>query len=171
MNKDEFESVISELKQWGNVSSSVLYFEKKVCLMNNWPYAEIWSPNNDQKFMIWSGHWSNNEEYFEKYSKFSSFFKFSKGIGLIGQVWQQKKLLWINDLYNDKNFLRADLAVKCKLNSAISFPIIHNEKVILILCFFLEKISEVDIHLAEEIFSYSLEVGEIIQKFNINHEI
>ena len=64
MNKNEFESVISELKQWGNVSSSVLYFEKKVCLMNNWPYAEIWSPDNDQKFMIWSGHWSNNEEYF-----------------------------------------------------------------------------------------------------------
>ena len=162
MKSNDIENIIAELGQWENIVSAMIYFQKKVCILNNWPYAELWLPDKTNKFMTWAGYWSNKEEYFEKFTKYSSCFKFPKGIGLIGRVWQQNELQWVNDISRDKNILRIELAVKSKLNSAICFPIIYNSDVRLILSFFMEDINDIDLKNANVIFSFSNKIGKII---------
>ncbi len=166
MKSNDLENIIGELGQWGNIVSAMIYFEKKLCILNNWPYAELWLPDKSNKFMTWAGYWSNKEEYFERFSKYSSCFKFPKGIGLIGRVWQQNELLWINDISTDKNILRTELAVKSKLNSAICFPVIYDDEVRLILSFFMENINDIDIQRAGAIFSYSNKIGKTIENLS-----
>ncbi len=163
MKSNDIENIIAELGQWENIVSAMIYFQKKVCILNNWPYAELWLPDKTNKFMTWAGYWSNKEEYFEKFTKYSSCFKFPKGIGLIGRVWQQNELQWVNDISRDKNILRIELAVKSKLNSAICFPIIYNSDVRLILSFFMEDINDIDLKNANVIFSFSNKIGKIIE--------
>ena len=163
MKSNDIENIIAELGQWENIVSAMIYFQKKVCILNNWPYAELWLPDKTNKFMTWAGYWSNKEEYFEKFTKYSSCFKFPKGIGLIGRVWQQNELQWVNDISRDKNILRIELAVKSKLNSAICFPIIYNSDVRLILSFFMEDINDIDLKNANVILSFSNKIGKIIE--------
>ena len=166
MKSNDIENIIAELGQWGNIVSAMIYLQKKVCILNNWPYAELWLPDKTNKFMTWAGYWSNKEEYFEKFTKYSSCFKFPKGIGLIGRVWQQNELQWVNDISRDKNILRIELAVKSKLNSAICFPIIYNSDARLILSFFMEDINDIDLKNANVIFSFSNKVGKIIESMS-----
>ena len=166
MKSNDIENIIAELGQWENIVSAMIYFQKKVCILNNWPYAELWLPDKTNKFMTWAGYWSNKEEYFEKFTKYSSCFKFPKGIGLIGRVWQQNELQWVNDISRDKNILRIELAVKSKLNSAICFPIIYESDVRSILSFFMEDINDVDLKNADVIFSLSNKIGKIIESMS-----
>ena len=166
MDSNNLKTLINELKSWENINSAARFFIKNICQLNNWVYGEFWLPDKDNTFMIWSGCWSKDEDYFEKFSKFSLMHKFSKGVGLIGKIWEEKNLIWINDLFSNTNFLRTELAIKSRLNSAIGIPILNEEKVILLLCFFLNNLSSNDQENAKAIFSHSEEIGEILAKLD-----
>ena len=167
MNVKDIESLSSLLKQWDNFNSGVLFLTKMICTSNDWPYGEIWHPDANNEFMVWTGLCSRNDDYFEKFSKFSSLHKFAKGIGLIGKTWEQKKLLWLENVSVEGNFLRSSLAPVKGLNSAISFPILKNEDVICVLCFFLNKISLTDKQNAEFFFTHSGMIGEILVNLSL----
>ncbi len=162
MNKQDIESLCSQLKQWGNFDSGILFLIKMICKMNNWPYGEIWRPDIKDEFMSWSGYWSKNETFFERFSKFSSIHKFARGQGLIGRCWKEKKLLCTEDISKTKDFLRSDIASSCGLNAVITFPIINENEVLLLLCFFLNKLAANDQEKADLIFRYSEIIGKIL---------
>lgn len=166
MNAQDIESLSSLLKQWGNFNSGVLFLTKSICMSNDWPYGEIWRPDINNEFMIWSGFWSTNEDYFEKFSKFSSLHKFAKGVGLIGKTWKEKKLFWLENVSEESNFLRSSIAPVKGLNSAISFPIIGDDKVLCLLCFFLNKFSSNDLENAQLFFRHSETIGKILVNLN-----
>ena len=152
MNVKDIESLSSLLKQWGNFNSGVLFLTKMICTSNDWPYGEIWHPDAHNEFMIWTGLWSRNDDYFEKFSKFSSLHNF---------------VLWLENVSDERNFLRSSLAPVKGLNSAISFPILKNEDVICVLCFFLNKISLTDKQNAEFFFTHSGMIGEILVNLSL----
>lgn len=157
-------SIISELNQWGNLNSAATFLVKNICEIFNWSYGEIWLPTKDEKFMVWSGYWAANQNYFEKFSKFSSVHKFGKGIGLIGRAWEQKKSLWIEDIFSDNIFLRTEVAAQSGLISAVCIPVLYNEKVLCILCFFMNKLTDEDKDKAGEIFKHSSEIGKTLSQ-------
>jgi hypothetical protein len=142
MNESKYEKLVDEMAEWGNTVSALSYLIKHVCLTNDWSYAEIWCPDAKQNFMTWAGAWAKNENNFERFTKFSSYFKFAKGFGLIGQTWVEKKIIINNDLINDKEFLRGDIAIKCRFFEAAGIPIKKKDEVVSILCFFFKKIEE-----------------------------
>jgi hypothetical protein len=162
MNRQDIESLSSQLKQWGNLNSGALFLVKSICKENNWPYGEIWHPDKNDEFMIWTAYWNKKEDYFDKFSKFSSIHKFAKGVGLIGNTWQQKKLLWLEDISNTTGFLRSGLTPVAGLNYAVSLPVLNDEKVLCILCFFLQKFTDDDKKNAVLLSGYSEKFGKIL---------
>lgn len=162
MKSRNIKSVISELNQCGNLNSAATFLVKTFCEIYGWAYGEAWLPSLDGKFMKWSGYWTNNQNYFLKFSKFSSVHKFGRGIGLIGRTWQEKKSLWIDNIFTDNNFLRTEVAVQSDLKAAICVPVLSKEKVLCILCFLKHKLTDEDKKKAGEIYNHSLEIGEVI---------
>jgi hypothetical protein len=162
MDVQDLESLSSVLKQWGNFNSGVLFLVKTICKINDSPYGEVWVPDKNNEFMIWSGFWSRNEDYFEQFSKFSSLHKFARGIGLIGRTWEKKKMLWTENVTENNDFLRSEVAPIKGLNSAISIPILHDENVLCLLCFFYSKLIPSDLENTELIFSQSKSIGKIL---------
>jgi hypothetical protein len=161
MNESKYEKLANEMAEWGNTVSALSYLIKHCCLINDWVYAEIWCPDTKQNFMTWAGSWARNDNYFEKFSKYSSYFKFAKGVGLIGKTWGDKKLVINNDIINDKEFLRGDIALKCRLFSAAGIPITKNGEVISVICFFFEKIGGPEKTELNNLFNY---LSPIIEK-------
>lgn len=162
MNTKEVESLISQLGQWKNFNSAALFLIKRLCEINLWPYGELWRPDNSDEHMVWTEFWSDDNDYFERFSKFSSMHKFAKGIGLIGTAWENKKLHFVEDITKTKTFLRSSVASDNGLNSAICFPILYDNHVCCLLCFFLKKISPDDITNAETFFSQSDSIGKFL---------
>src|SRR3972149_2836142 len=108
MDSIDLKTLINELKGWKNINSAARFLIENICQLNNWPYGEFWLPDKDDTFMIWYGCWSKNEDYFEKFSKFSSMHKFPRSVGFVGWIWEKKNLLWSNDLLSNNNFLRTE---------------------------------------------------------------
>ena len=135
-----------------------------ICKLYNWPYGEIWQPDRNNEFMIWTGYWSENADYFEKFSKYSSLHKFARGIGLIGKTWQKKELLWLKDVSETNDFLRSDLMHNNGLNHAICFPLVNENKVRCLTCFFLENLADNDLENAKILSQYPEKIGEQISR-------
>lgn len=154
MDENKYKKIVDEMSEWGNTISALTYLVKQVCLINEWAYAEIWCPDSNGNFLTWAGYWGRNDKHFEKFSKFSSYFKFAKGIGLIGKTWQAKDLIINEDIINDKLFLRSDVALKSKFNGAIGIPIIKNEATVCVICFFFEKIGKEERDEIKEFYSF-----------------
>lgn len=142
MEENKYKKIIFNMAEWGNTISSLLFLQKEVCRLNNWSYSEVWQLDQNKKFMIWAGYWSSNDNNFEKFSKYSSYFKFANGIGIIGKAWKKKQLLICEDLSSEQAFLRFDIAVRCRLNSMVTIPIFKEDIVTNIISFYFEKISE-----------------------------
>jgi len=162
MKLKEIELLTSQLKQWGNFNSGILFFIKEICKKNNWPYGEIWLPDKNDEYMIWSSFWSKNEDYFERFSKFSSLHKFAKGIGLIGKSWEEKKLLYLEDISKAEDFLRSEIAPVRGLNSVICFPFIFNDRILCLLSIFLNKISHEDKENVNILFNQSFNICKVL---------
>jgi putative methionine-R-sulfoxide reductase with GAF domain len=164
MNEKDFNKVISQLDQFSNIQSATQFLIKTICALNGWPYGEIWLPSKDEAFMSWVGSWSNKQEYFAKFSEFSAVHGFAKGVGLIGRTWNEKKPLWIENISTDNNFLRTEVALQSQVKSAISIPILHEDKVLCILCFFKNNLINEDKEKTHEIFNHSQEIGKILSE-------
>lgn len=162
MNNQDIESLSSQLNQWGNFNSGILYLVKSICTMNNWPYGEIWQGDKNDEFMVWTGFWTKKENYFEKLSKFSSLHKFAKGVGLIGKTWEQKKLIWIEEFLGTDDFLRSEIASIRDLGAAVCIPILHEQKILCLLCFFLKRPTSDDKKSAEILFTSSEVIGKVL---------
>lgn len=50
-----------------------------------------------------------------------------KGVRLIGKTWEERKLLWLEDISGEYNFLRSSFATAKGLNAAISIPILNKD--------------------------------------------
>lgn len=166
MNTQKFSTLPFKLKESGNFNSGILCLIKTICLTNDWPYGEIWKPDKKDKFMLWSGFWSRNNHFFEKFSDFSSLHRFGKGVGLIGKAWEQKRLLWSKNFSKDKLFLRSDIAQLAGLNFAVGIPILNQNEVSSLICFFVNNSSLEDRENAELLFNQSELFGGILAQLD-----
>jgi|SRR5690554_1572543 len=162
MNDIDLSQLISELKRWGNFNAGAHFLIKNLCVMNDWNYGEVWSNSYDKKFMVWNDFWSKDENYFEKFSKFSSVHKFAKGVGLIGKTWEQKKPLLVENMSADISFLRAEVALQSGFNAAIGIPILNDDDVLCVLGFFKNNLTADDKKKSENIFRYSSDLGKVL---------
>jgi putative methionine-R-sulfoxide reductase with GAF domain len=153
MEESKYTKIIFEMAEWGNTISALLYFQKEICLLNSWSYSEIWQLDQSEKFMVWAGYWSNKNSHFEKFAKYSSYFKFANGIGLIGKSWEQKHPVICDNLAAEQAFLRSDIAVKSKLNSMVAIPILKEDQVTNIISVYFDQITEFDKKECAEVFN------------------
>lgn len=159
MEENKYTKIISDMSEWGNIISSLIFFQREICSMNNWSYSEIWQLAQSKKFMVWAGYWSNNDSLFEKFSKYSSYFKFANGIGIIGKAWQEKRPVVFEDLVNERTYLRSEILIKSGLNSSISIPIILEGKVTNVICIYFNKITDKDKKECESIYNSLKEIS------------
>ncbi len=159
MGMNKYTQIISDMTEWGNIISSLLFFQKEVCRLNNWNYSEIWQLDKSEKFMVWAGYWSSNDTHFERFSRYSSYFKFAKGIGIIGKAWKAKQPVVFDDLVNERTFLRTDILIKAGLNSSIIIPVVQRETIINVISVYFNKVTETDIKECEVIFNLLKEIS------------
>jgi signal transduction histidine kinase/ActR/RegA family two-component response regulator len=89
---------------------------------------------------------------------------FQKGVGLPGRIWETGKPAWINNLFDDDNFLRAAVANREGLHGAFGFPILVGNEVWGVIEFFSQEIREPDEELMDLLIGIGGQIGQFTQR-------
>ena len=114
----------------------------EICQLTNFPYGEIWIPNENNNFLEISSNYhvaAHNHQYdLQLFHHCSEDFIMSQGEGLPGRVWLNKKPEWILNVSAESEgyFLRNKIAGVCGVKTGFAIPIIVEEKVLMIMTFF-----------------------------------
>lgn len=103
-----------------------------ICEYTEWPLAHVYLPTDIDgqttllPTQIW--HMSDDPEH-HAFKKLTMQSRFAPGVGLPGKVYEQRQPVWVANIPNEPQFIRAKLAHDIKLGSYFGFPVLVNDKV------------------------------------------
>ncbi len=107
----------------------------QTCNTAGWDYAEIWWPDKEEDHLRSYPVWYSRQPGMEGFRDVSRSTVFQKGEGLPGKAWARQEAVTMNEegLFA---FARNAAVLEKGLKSGIAVPVISDEKVELVLCFF-----------------------------------
>lgn len=152
---------VSNAKDLNETIQNIL---RLVCEATGWVVGEAWIPNADGSLLeLHLARYSRDPEMVE-FHRDSASFTFARGVGLPGRAWESRKAVWIEDVTQDANFPRAELARRAGLKAAVSIPVLAGGRVTLVLDFFLKEARPQDPRLVELISAIAAELGGVIER-------
>ncbi|MGC9026898.1 MAG: GAF domain-containing protein [bacterium] len=115
-----------------------------ICKATGWAYGEVWVTSKDNTYTYISNAFYGEHDELKEFYEESKKLELAFGTGFPGLTWQNKQPIRIKDIYSSSNFARKELAKKFNLNSALSIPIIVDDRVIAIMVFLMFEAEEDD---------------------------
>lgn len=153
--------IFSESATLEAVSPRIL---QSICEGFGWELGELWVFDTDSNLLRMKSSWhapALNATEFVDYSRSTTF---SPGTGIQGRVWANVKSEWITDVVTDGNFLRANMAAKIGLHSAMAFPLLKGKTVVGVMVFFSKNIRQRDENLTNIMIDISKRIGSFISR-------
>ena len=154
-----------------------------VCEATGWVLGEAWIPSADGSRLELYPAWHSREPGMEEFHAASAAFTFAPGVGLPGRAWESHRAVWSEDVTQDPNFPRSELARQAGLktgmgvpvlgteaareaglHAGVSIPVLVNGQVTLVLDFFLKEARPQDPRLIELISAIAAELGVVIER-------
>ncbi len=106
-----------------------------ICEIADWPIGEVWLPDMDKPCLYRVSAYHTDAPGIETFAVQSREFRFKKGEGLPGRVWESRKTAWVPDVTKDANFPRKNIALACGIKAAVAIPIIVGGEVAAVINF------------------------------------
>jgi PAS domain S-box-containing protein len=87
-----------------------------------------------------------------------------KSEGLIGQVLDARRPLWVQDIQVDKYYLRKEAALECGLVSTVALPLLMGDEVVGVMEFFAEETLEPDADLLQLFMNIGTQLGRVYER-------
>jgi len=135
-----------------------------ICQHTNWPVGHVYLTDANQK-LIPTPIWHLQEpERFSIFRKVTETIKFSPGRGLPGRVLMSGKPIWIVDVSQDINFIRARYALDMGVRAAFAFPVLVGAEVVAVMEFFSTQAIEPDEVLLDVVANIGTQLGRVIER-------
>ncbi len=157
----EVTRILAESKDLPDAAPKIL---EAVCEGVDWLIGELWLADYDSNLLHLVGSWHKQGIQAEEFIGISRKCKFGPGVSLQGQVWKKKKPIWSTHALDDQFFPRAALAAKLRLHTALAFPIVFMKKVIGVVAFYKDDITEPDNELLDMFDSLGKQIGDFIER-------
>jgi signal transduction histidine kinase len=135
-----------------------------ICENLGWECGNSWWVDTASNTLAHSGSWHRSRSRLAEYALASSGVVFPRGVGMAGRVWSEGRALWVADAARDPAFLRAALARKMGLRSAMGFPILMDDKVLGVMTFLNRKVQEPDEMVLQMMANIGSQIGQFIQR-------
>ena len=143
-----------------NLSDAAPKILKAICEAIDWQLGEIWFADKKYRSLKYGSYWYNPLLNAEEFVKNSREYSFKLAECLPGLVWKANKPVWISNLKEDKRFRRSSLAKKINLELGLGIPVKSEGKILGVMIFFKQDISEPDNELINMLESLSNQVGD-----------
>ncbi len=130
--------VVSRLAAATTVSEAIETALSTVRTAFGWEYGSFWSVGDDDAL-----HWVQDSGVVgDEFRDVTETASFVEGVGLSGRAWRQKDLVFVADLGQLTDCVRAPAAQRAGVRSGVCFPLLHHGTVVGTMDFFsLEELS------------------------------
>lgn len=115
-----------------------------ICAYTDWDFGEIWKVDTDNNCLVHQAHSPAGLARYPKFEEISRQITFSPGLGLPGRVWKTTASIWVPDVIEDVNFLRASFARREGLHSGVGIPLHSREGIVGVMTFFSQAVRTPD---------------------------
>ncbi len=152
----------------GNYNEALLFCCRLVCETVGSPVGHIYKidDENDSQLVTTDLQWSAQEETQQPFQKLVADWKFPKGIGLPGAVWESNKAIWIPDIDKDSGYPRFLGDIDEKLTGAVAFPVTSDSEFVAVLEFFVEKSLKPSGQFLRLLETIGQQVGQVLERRN-----
>lgn len=126
--------------------------------------GQLWMRNPGEDFMHCGVAWHDPTIDLSAFLELSQTTKASLGQYLPGLVWQERKLLWFEDLGLYQKCLRSSAAAACGLHGALAFPILSNNEILGVLEFCGPSMDEPDEPMQQVLSGIGNQMGEFVAR-------
>lgn len=165
--------IVRVLSQHQSHDKSISAVLEVIGKLLGWSVGAVWIVDKEKKLLVFHHLWSSatrNSEKVDKFHQITKKFKFNKGIGLPGRVWETKKACWIQDVTKDSNFPRVKAALSSGLQGAFAFPLIYHQEVLGVIEFFHTQVVTPDKDLIEMMSLIGQQVGYFLAHKTVEEE-
>lgn len=92
-----------------------------------WDYGAYWRRDHIRGVLVCAGHTSGLTEDFRN---FTDTLTFEEGVGLVGQSWQERSLVFLQDLEDEVDSPRLEVTREANVHSALAFPVVADGEVV-----------------------------------------
>jgi PAS domain S-box-containing protein len=131
--------VASVLSAGGPMADTWPVVLQKICTNLDWAWGEIWVVDERRKLLTLAESWHEPSKKYLPFEKVSSEIQFKSGSGLVGRVWASGKPVWVQDIVQERVFLRTAAAKKVGFKSACAIPLAMGGEVVGVMVFFSDK--------------------------------
>ncbi len=135
-----------------------------VCKNLEWACAAFWMVDPQAKLLGLVHFWDDRATDMTEFQTACQKKTFSQGEGLPGRTWAGGEPNWLQDVTKDGNFTRQEVAVRCGLHGALTFPITSGRDVIGVMEFFSRRIEPPDTDLLAMMGTVISQVGQFIRR-------
>ncbi|MDJ0713062.1 MAG: adenylate/guanylate cyclase domain-containing protein [Prochloraceae cyanobacterium] len=135
--------------------------ETKISLAENLKLDQT-QPQNSVMRCVES--WVKKTVFIPEFTTFAKQMTCYIGQSLPGRVWANNSPQWINDILNDNNFLRKEIALKEGLHGAFGFPIQNDGQMLGVMAFYSKKAQKLDEDLFKVMATIGSQIGQFIKR-------
>src|SRR5215831_256940 len=135
-----------------------------VCECLGWDLGTLWSLDRQAGVLRCVELWQKAAVAAPHFAATSRASTFPSGCGLPGRVWASRAPVFIPDVGQDAQFLRAPIAACEGLHTACGFPILLGDDVLGVMEFFSQEIRQPDQDLLHTMASIGSQIGQFIER-------
>jgi PAS domain S-box-containing protein len=152
------------LAESASLSEATPKILQALCDSLEWDLGELWSVNQQGNVLDFVTAWYQPSVKVPEFEAVTRSNTFAPGIGLPGRVWESGESIWIADITQDENCLRAAVTEKAGLHAAFGFPILNSKEVVGVIAFFSREIRQPDRELLEMVTAIGQQIGQFIER-------
>ena len=120
-----------------------------------WAYGSYWQLDTSADVLRFAQESGSVNEDFRRVTLEASF---AEGVGLSGRAWRSRDLVFVTNIADVKDCVRAPIAARSGVHSGVCFPLIEDDKVVGTMDFFATE----ELSLSEERLSVLRAVGQLV---------
>ncbi|GEM_PF-803073 len=122
-----------------DLQTALMMTLRRICEVTGWEYGEAWVPDSSGEVIVDAPVWYSFGEQHDQFQQATRGLSFKKGVGLPGRVWQTGRSEWLDDLTDERLFLRAQAAREVGFHSGVALPILSESEVVAVVAFYMHE--------------------------------
>ncbi|WP_421656390.1 ATP-binding protein [Leptothermofonsia sp. ETS-13] len=152
------------LAEASNLQEATPKLLQALCENLGWDLGEFWTVDSQANVLRYVANWHPPDCDLSEFEAVSQKTTFASGVGLPGQTWLKGKPVWMDDVSSNVAFLRAAIASKAHLHSAMGFPIICHQHTIGVITLFSQQQLQRNEHLMLLMAAVGSQIGQFIER-------
>ncbi|OUL18383.1 ATPase [Nostoc sp. RF31YmG] len=161
----------SVLTAANTISEATPLILQRICESLGWDLGEIWLVDPQENLLRCLDMWQKASLEVPEFEVATRQATFALGVGLPGQIWNENKPIWIDNVVEDPNFVRTQIAAQAGIHTAFGFPIHSRNKTFGVITFFKQEKQQIDLDLLMSMTSIGNQVGQFIERKQAKEEL